>query len=63
MREIIFDTETTGLDNRSDRVIEIGGIELLNHFPTGRTFHVYINPVTARCIRMRLRYTASPTSS
>ncbi|CAN7304151.1 DNA polymerase III subunit epsilon [Pararhizobium sp. LjRoot255] len=45
MREIIFDTETTGLDNRLDRVIEIGGIELDNHFPTGRTFHVYINPV------------------
>lgn len=44
MREIIFDTETTGLDNKVDRVIEIGGIELLNHFPTGRTFHVYINP-------------------
>ncbi|QRM53640.1 DNA polymerase III subunit epsilon [Sinorhizobium sp. BG8] len=44
MREIIFDTETTGLDNRADRVIEIGGIELENHFPTGRTFHVYINP-------------------
>ncbi|MCO5734624.1 DNA polymerase III subunit epsilon [Rhizobium sp. SSA_523] len=44
MREIIFDTETTGLDNKIDRVIEIGGIELLNHFPTGRTFHVYINP-------------------
>lgn len=44
MREIIFDTETTGLDNKSDRVIEIGGIELMNHFPTGRTFHVYINP-------------------
>jgi len=44
MREIIFDTETTGLDNRLDRVIEIGGIELHNHFPTGRTFHVYINP-------------------
>lgn len=44
MREIIFDTETTGLDNRLDRVIEIGGIELENHFPTGRTFHVYINP-------------------
>ncbi|SIR28463.1 DNA polymerase-3 subunit epsilon [Rhizobium sp. RU35A] len=44
MREIIFDTETTGLDNKADRVIEIGGIELLNHFPTGRTFHVYINP-------------------
>lgn len=44
MREIIFDTETTGLDSKSDRVIEIGGIELVNHFPTGRTFHVYINP-------------------
>ncbi|MCV9967356.1 DNA polymerase III subunit epsilon [Pararhizobium sp. BT-229] len=44
MREIIFDTETTGLDNRQDRVIEIGGIELDNHFPTGRSFHVYINP-------------------
>lgn len=44
MREIIFDTETTGLDNKADRVIEIGGVELLNHFPTGRTFHVYINP-------------------
>ena len=43
MREIIFDTETTGLDNQSDRVIEIGGLELENKFPTGRTFHVYIN--------------------
>ncbi len=44
MREIIFDTETTGLDNRADRVIEIGGVELEDKFPTGRTFHVYINP-------------------
>lgn len=44
MREIIFDTETTGLDNREDRVIEIGAIELDNRFPTGRTFHHYINP-------------------
>ena len=44
MREIIFDTETTGLDFRDDRVIEIGGIELVNRFPTGRTFHHYINP-------------------
>ncbi|MGR6467476.1 DNA polymerase III subunit epsilon [Rhizobium sp. PAMB 3182] len=44
MREIIFDTETTGLDNKTDRVIEIGGIELENHFPTGRTIHIYINP-------------------
>lgn len=44
MREIIFDTETTGLDSKEDRVIEIGGIELDRHIPTGRTFHVYINP-------------------
>ncbi len=44
MREIIFDTETTGLDAREDRVIEIGGIELDNRFPTGRTFHVYLDP-------------------
>ena len=44
MREIIFDTETTGLDPREDRVIEIGGVELVNRFPTGRSFHVYINP-------------------
>ncbi|MEP9397644.1 DNA polymerase III subunit epsilon [Mesorhizobium sp. KR2-14] len=44
MREIIFDTETTGLDSREDRIIEIGAIELVNRFPTGQTFHVYINP-------------------
>ncbi|MFB2552973.1 DNA polymerase III subunit epsilon [Ensifer soli] len=44
MREIIFDTETTGLDAREDRIIEIGGVELDRQFPTGRTFHVYINP-------------------
>lgn len=44
MREIIFDTETTGLDSREDRIIELGGVELDNHFPTGRTIHLYINP-------------------
>jgi DNA polymerase III subunit epsilon len=43
MREIIFDTETTGLDFRLDRIIEIGCLELIDHFPTGRSFHVYIN--------------------
>ncbi|WP_421725504.1 DNA polymerase III subunit epsilon [Bauldia sp.] len=45
MREIVFDTETTGLaaDN-GDRVVEIGCVELLNHIPTGETFHRYINP-------------------
>src|SRR5690554_4942550 len=44
MREIIFDTETTGLDPREDRVIELGCVELVNRFPTGRTLHVFINP-------------------
>ncbi len=44
MREIVFDTETTGLDARVDRVIELGGVELFNRFPTGRTFHHYIHP-------------------
>jgi DNA polymerase III subunit epsilon len=45
MREIILDTETTGLDAlRGDRLVEIGCIELVNHFPTGQTFHVHINP-------------------
>lgn len=45
MREIVFDTETTGFDPRTgDRVVEIGCIELVNHISTGQTFHVYINP-------------------
>ncbi len=44
MREIIFDTETTGLHADEDRIIEIGGVELENHFPTGRTIHLYMNP-------------------
>lgn len=45
MREIVLDTETTGLDPKSgDRVVEIGCIELLNHVPTGETYHQYINP-------------------
>ncbi|MEQ8308560.1 MAG: DNA polymerase III subunit epsilon [Hoeflea sp.] len=44
MREIVFDTETTGLDNQVDRVIEIGCVELENQFPTGRTLHLFINP-------------------
>ena len=45
MREIVFDTETTGLDpNSGDRMVEIGCIELVNRVPTGRTFHAYFNP-------------------
>ena len=45
MREIVLDSETTGLDpDTGDRLVEIGAVELLNHMPTGRTFHAYINP-------------------
>jgi len=44
LREIIFDTETTGLDKNQDRIIEIGCVEMEKRFLTGRHFHVYINP-------------------
>ena len=45
MREIIFDTETTGLDPKTgDRLVEMGCVELMNRVPTGRTFHAYYNP-------------------
>ena len=48
MREIVLDTETTGFDPATgDRIVEIGAVELINHLPTGRTFHVYINPERA----------------
>jgi DNA polymerase III subunit epsilon len=45
MREIVFDTETTGLSPLAgDRVVEIGCVELFNRVETGRTFHAYFNP-------------------
>jgi DNA polymerase-3 subunit epsilon len=45
MREIIFDTETTGLDPyQGDRLVEIGCVEIINGFPTGKSFHKYLNP-------------------
>jgi DNA polymerase-3 subunit epsilon len=45
MREIIFDTETTGLDPAGgDRMVEIGCVEMINRVETGRTFHAYFNP-------------------
>jgi len=45
LREIAFDTETTGLDwAGDDRIIELGAVELVNHIPTGKTFRVLINP-------------------
>src|SRR5262249_31777681 len=48
MREIVLDTETTGLDHANgDRIVEIGAIELDNRFPTGRSYHLYITPERA----------------
>lgn len=45
MREIVFDTETTGLDHRQgDRIVEIGCVELINRVETGQVFHAYFNP-------------------
>jgi DNA polymerase-3 subunit epsilon len=45
MREVIFDTETTGLDPKTgDRMVEIGCIEMVGRVETGRTFHAYFNP-------------------
>lgn len=45
MREIVLDTETTGFNPQTgDRMVEIGAIELVNHMPTGNTYHQYINP-------------------
>ena len=45
MREVVLDTETTGLDPRSGhRIVEIGCVELINHMATGKHFHKYLNP-------------------
>ena len=45
LREIVFDTETTGLDAaKGDRLVELGCIEIVNRIPTGREFHRYLNP-------------------
>jgi DNA polymerase-3 subunit epsilon len=45
MREIVLDTETTGLEpDEGHRLVEIGALELVRHIPTGRVFHVYLNP-------------------
>jgi DNA polymerase III subunit epsilon len=45
MREVVLDTETTGLDPLGgDRIVEIGAVELINHIATEETFHGYVNP-------------------
>ncbi len=46
MREIVFDTETTGLDPfNGDKIVEIGMVELIDYLPSGNVFHTYINPL------------------
>ncbi len=48
MREIVLDTETTGFEpSEGHRIVEIGAVELMNHMPTGRSYHQYINPERA----------------
>lgn len=48
MREVVLDTETTGLDpNAGHRIVEIGCVELLNHVPTGRIYQTFLNPERA----------------
>ena len=45
MREIVFDTETTGFEPaEGHRIVEVGCVELIDHFPTGRTLQFYLNP-------------------
>ena len=45
MREIVLDTETTGINPKDGhRIIEIGALELMHHLPTGRKLHLYLNP-------------------
>ena len=45
MREIVLDTETTGMfPDEGDKIVEIGCLELLNHVPTGKTLQIYLNP-------------------
>ena len=44
MKEVLLDTETTGLSSVSDKIIEIACIEIEDHIPTGKKFHVFINP-------------------
>lgn len=47
MREVVLDTETTGMDPSEDRIVEVGCVELVNHIPSGRTFQRYLDPERA----------------
>ena len=60
MRQVILDTETTGLDpNAGHRIVEIGCVELINLIPTGRTYHQYINPEIRKYIHCDSTVSAS----
>src|ERR1700751_5077368 len=45
MREIVFDTKTTGLDRKTYRIVQIGCVQVVKMIPTGRFFHSYCNPL------------------
>ena len=63
MRELVLDTETTGLDPlNGDRIVEIGCVEIFNHIATGQTYHQYINPERA-CRPVRLLFMALARNS
>ena len=58
MREIVVDIETTGLDpKKGDKIIEIACLELINHIPTDKYFHEYINPNGKKFLRVHIKYT------
>ena len=64
MREIIFDTETTGLNPAAgDRMVEIGCVEIFNRVETGRHFHAYFNPGRRHAVRGRSGARAEQRSS
>ena len=56
VREVVIDTETTGLSAlKGDRIIELAAVELIDHIPTGRFFHSYVNP--NRTVPIAVSYT------
>ena len=62
MREIVFDTETTGVNPATgDRMVEIGCVELVNRCPMGREYHAYFNPERPMPDRKSTRLTSSHT--
>ena len=62
-RWVVVDCETTGLDPNADRLVEIGCVELVNHIPTGRKFHVYVKPDVRMSIKTLQGCTSIPANA